>query len=176
MRNEKGQFVKGFCSSPGTQFKKGELSREKHPFWKGGRHKLKTGYVMVNVLNHPRAYRNEVYEHIIVAEKKIGRYLEKGENVHHINGIKDDNRPDNLVVCKTWAEHRKHHRKYDRHEKNNIPEPKELGRKILVLGKRNTLRECSNCKRCNKLFWKDVNKKLSGFCSISCGSFNRWKK
>lgn len=105
-----GTFKKGQRISPKTEFKKGENLGENNKNWKGGRHKLKIGYVMVKAYDHPKAYRNEVYEHILVAEKKIGRYLKKGENVHHINGIKDDNRPKNLIVCKTWAEHRKYHR------------------------------------------------------------------
>jgi hypothetical protein len=33
MRNEKGQFVKGFRSSPKTEFKKGEHWRDYKPFW-----------------------------------------------------------------------------------------------------------------------------------------------
>lgn len=35
MRNAKGQFVKGFNSSPDTQFKKGQNLGEKNPTWKG---------------------------------------------------------------------------------------------------------------------------------------------
>ena len=40
----------------------------------------------------------------IVAEQKIGRKLKSNEVVHHINGIKTDDRPENLYVC-TRAEH-----------------------------------------------------------------------
>ena len=95
MRDKLGRFVKGHHASKKTEFRKGDR-REKNLNWKGGRRKTANGYIMVNVLNHPRAYRNgayrnEVYEHIIVAEKKLGRYLKKGECVHHLNRIKDDN-------------------------------------------------------------------------------------
>lgn len=49
-----------------------------------------------------------VPEHVLVAEKSIGRLLSRSEVVHHINGIKDDNRPENLLVL-TRVEHRKLH-------------------------------------------------------------------
>jgi hypothetical protein len=104
------EFKKGKHYSLATEFKKGEQCGENNINWKGGRHKLVTGYIMINCPNHPRAYRNEVYEHIVVAEKKLGRFLMKGERVHHINGIKGDNSPENIIVCKSHKEHMsKHH-------------------------------------------------------------------
>lgn len=49
------------------------------------------------------------HEHRIVAEKKIGRKLMKGEVVHHIDGDKRNNKPDNLMVLSSQSEHIKLH-------------------------------------------------------------------
>lgn len=77
--------------------------------WRGGRRTAgHGGYVRVYAPEHPTAKQGSVFEHTLVAEKKLGRYLEKDEVVHHINGIKDDNRPENLEVCKR-SEHVHHH-------------------------------------------------------------------
>lgn len=54
---------------------------------------------MVRAPGHPRAGRGTyVFEHIVVAEQLLGRYLVDGESVHHRNGIRDDNRPENLEL------------------------------------------------------------------------------
>ena len=59
----------------------------------------KAGYLMVHVPQHPRAtVTGYVFEHIVVMEERIGRYLLPGETVHHRNGVKDDNRPENLEL------------------------------------------------------------------------------
>ena len=39
-----------------------------------------------------------MFEHILVAEGLLRRHLVEGETVHHINGIRDDNRPENLEL------------------------------------------------------------------------------
>lgn len=71
---------------------------DKSPSWKGGR-RIDDGYVLIYKPDHPRSKTNGyIREHTIVMEEKLGRYLIKGENVHHINGIKDDNRPENLEL------------------------------------------------------------------------------
>lgn len=49
------------------------------------------------------------HEHRRVAERKIGRKLRKGEVVHHIDGNKRNNNPNNLEVLKNQSEHAKRH-------------------------------------------------------------------
>ena len=63
--------------------------------WKGGKTISSRGYMMILDRLHPRNHGGYIAEHVLVAEKKIGRYLTSEECVHHINGEKLDNRPEN---------------------------------------------------------------------------------
>ncbi len=67
------------------------------------------GYVRVLVSRKKRQY-----EHILIAEKALGRPLRKGEVVHHINCDRTDNRPENLLIC-TISYHVKLHARMRRH-------------------------------------------------------------
>jgi hypothetical protein len=75
--------------------------------WRGGRTKLRSGYVRVYAPDHPRAHRPQgyVYEHILVAERVLGRHLPEGAVVHHINGDPSDNRPANLAILPSTEYH-----------------------------------------------------------------------
>lgn len=66
--------------------------------WRGGKQTV-NGYLAIHSPNHPKATTNKrVFEHILVAEEKIGRSMLEDEVVHHINGNRKDNRPENLEV------------------------------------------------------------------------------
>lgn len=97
----------------------------RNPNWRGGRSIASNGYVLirVGVDHHLADVRGYAYEHRIVAEQKIGRRLKRREQVHHINGNKQDNRPDNLLVASNAAEHHVHHRKQKNLRLPNEPNP-----------------------------------------------------
>jgi len=67
-------------------------SKELHYRWQGGRYINTNGYTMI------RVGEDYVPEHIVIWEKHNGRKLRKGEIVHHLNGIKVDNAPLNLLA------------------------------------------------------------------------------
>lgn len=104
---------------------------ENNSSWKGGRilvnyktpygHRYLSnrnknkGYYMMRTPDHPNAGKNGyVFEHIVVALKNENRKLldNKIECVHHINFIRTDNRPENLVIC-TKDKHREYHAKLE---------------------------------------------------------------
>lgn len=80
--------------SRGRNFKR----REEHHAWKGGR-TISQGYVRILCPEHPRADRDGyVREHLLVWEKTHSKRLPEGWVLHHLNGIRADNRPSNLFA------------------------------------------------------------------------------
>jgi hypothetical protein len=83
------------------------LTGPEHPRYRTGMSHDVFGYRTLSSMVHGADYGRR--EHQVVAEKMLGRPLASGEVVHHINGVRDDNRPANLAVM-TRAEHvRVHH-------------------------------------------------------------------
>lgn len=77
----------------------GRPTGSRHHNWKGGKFKTAQGYVFVLNPDHPNANSGGyVFEHILVMARKLGRPLLKGEEVHHKNGTRDDNRLRNLEL------------------------------------------------------------------------------
>lgn len=61
--------------------------------------------------DHPRRLENNcIYEHVLVAEEKLGRYLKDGEVVHHRDLNKYNNDPYNIIVFCSKSEHTKFHK------------------------------------------------------------------
>jgi len=117
----------------------------------------KGDYNYAVVKNHPNATKNGyVLEHRIVVENSLGRVLLESEIVHHINGIKKDNRIENLVILNS-KEHQSIH-------------GKEKGKRFVVL-------ICPNCKRVFERERRQTHlakNKTYTTCSASCrGSFSR---
>ncbi len=83
---------------------------EKHPQWKGDRHVSSSGYVSIYAPDNPMACGIYVAEHRLVMSHVLGRYLKSNESVHHVNGIRHDNRPENLVIMSN-GKHCVHHNK-----------------------------------------------------------------
>ena len=126
-----------------------------NPHWKGGKITSKDGYIMIYMPDYP--YHNGqgiyVYEHRYVMEKYLGRILNSHEVVHHLNGIRNDNRIENLKLLKN---HGKHLMIYHRKEKTG---------KFL------------RCQYCNKLSYRKPSKvNIYKYCSNTCKMKFEWQK
>ena len=97
-----------------SEAKKGKYTRENHSHWKGGRYKHDKGYVYVLKPDHPyTSSKGYVFEHRLVMEQHLGRYLIPNiDDIHHINGIKNDNRIENLQLFEHGTHSSLTHRKY----------------------------------------------------------------
>ena len=83
------------------------MHMENNPNWKGGIGRItEGGYIKVMLSTHPYAdARGMIFEHRLVMEKKIGRYLTAEEVVHHKDHIPNNNHEDNLQLFPSQAAH-----------------------------------------------------------------------
>jgi hypothetical protein len=101
--------------------------------WRGGRRRTPAGYISMYKPDHPHAsVGGYAMEHRLVMEEKLGRYLERSEVVHHVNGKKDDNRISNLEVV-TRGRHISNHFSDGLKARDLERENKELKRKLCAL-------------------------------------------
>lgn len=81
-------------------------SMENNPAWRGGRVVDKDGYILVKAPTHPNRDRHGyMREHRLVMEQTLGRQLLRGEVVHHKDGDKQHNTPDNLELFDSNGSH-----------------------------------------------------------------------
>jgi len=121
---------------------------------------LINGYPYVYMPSHPNTIGNSgcVYEHVLVAEKTLNRYLRPGETVHHIDANRSNNSPENLMVFAESKYHTMYHMSHGRGELVELSD----GTFIYKLSK--TVNKCVQC-------GKDTLSKE--FCSSKCASFQQ---
>ena len=78
----------------------------------GGTHQIRSGYILEYCPDHPHCNaRGSVLQHRLVMERKLGQILPRSIVVHHLNGVKTDNRPDNLELISSHSEHMRQHQR-----------------------------------------------------------------
>ena len=107
----KKAYKMGLRKTPENEHLNRSLARkgEKSNLWNGGTSMSSKGYRLIKMPEHRRANRKGyVLEHILVFERECGISLPDNCCVHHLNGIKDDNRIENLCMM-THSSHTVHH-------------------------------------------------------------------
>ncbi len=109
---------------------------DNNPNFNGGRYIDDKGYIRVLKPEHPHHNKGYVYEHRLVVEAMLGRYLHPWETVHHINEIKLDNRWDNFYLT-TIPEHSSIHREGKKQNKERRKKTSERAKERVKTGARN---------------------------------------
>lgn len=157
-----------YCSHKCRILPKGENAYR----WNGGKTKDMAGYIVLSNLG------NRITEHRYIMEQHLGRKLRKEEEVHHINGIKDDNRIENLEIldksthatitltgrvlsketkAKISKANRGMKRSDDARERMRLAQLEYINSKTTIE---------RNCKYCNKSYQTKNSRKI--FCDKNC--------
>jgi hypothetical protein len=95
----------GIIKGEPTKFLLGHNARIYNPSYVDGK-MHPNGYIYIKSIGHARCNsKGYVPEHILIAERVLGKSLPNGSLVHHVNRVRSDNRNKNLVVCQDIAYH-----------------------------------------------------------------------
>jgi len=122
------------------------------------------GYKLVYEPEHPSCmgsnnWKGYIYEHILVAEKTLGRRMRSTEVVHHLDGNRSNNRSENLIVLE-----RSQHSKIEAWLDRGAPSVKTDGENRMNSGKSKAVPICKICS-------KTLQRCQKNTCSPDCNYF-----
>ena len=130
------------CSKKGAA--NGMWEGGKSGIWEGNKRKIASGYIVIKLsyddFFYPMTYRGYVREHRFIMAKYLKRCLLSWEVVHHKNGIKDDNRLENLELLPSRG---KHNTQIESQLKKQTKQIEELQQRVTLLEAENIMLKAS---------------------------------
>ncbi len=93
------------CCSPECRYD--HYRKALSPAWKGGHYFSGSAGHGFTYVERPGYTTTHMQDHRVAASRALGRLVERGEVVMHINRIKTDNRPENLYLCESMSHYAK---------------------------------------------------------------------